>query len=67
VEGKTGLVAAEISGAAVAQAMAAMLDPDLYERCAAGARQAASDGAGWRLTAEQLVAHCRLVQVATAC
>ncbi|MEA2757300.1 MAG: hypothetical protein QOJ54_3589 [Aliidongia sp.] len=67
VAGETGLVAAEISGAAVARAMAAMLDPDLYERCAAGARQAASDGAGWRLTAEQLVAHCRPPPVATAC
>jgi glycosyltransferase involved in cell wall biosynthesis len=63
VAGETGLVAAGMSAAAVARAMSAMLDPDLYERCAAGVRQAASDGAGWRVTAEQLVAHCRLPPV----
>lgn len=59
VPGETGLVADATSGAAFARAMAAMLDPALYERCAAGARQTACDGAGWRLTAEHLVAHCR--------
>jgi glycosyltransferase involved in cell wall biosynthesis len=58
VPGETGLVAAETSGAAVARAMSALLEPRLYERCAAGARQAASDGAGWRRTAETLVEHC---------
>lgn len=59
VPGETGLVAAEASGVAVARAMSAMLDPGLYERCAAGARQAATDGAGWHAAAETLVAHCR--------
>ncbi|MEI9987965.1 MAG: glycosyltransferase family 4 protein [Aliidongia sp.] len=44
VPGETGLVAAETSGVAVARAMSEMLDPRLYERCAAGARQAASEG-----------------------
>src|SRR5580658_813773 len=68
VPGETGLVAAETSGVAVARAMSAILDPCLYERCAAGARQAAFDGAGWRLTAELLVEHCRrLPPVAAAC
>jgi glycosyltransferase involved in cell wall biosynthesis len=60
VPGETGVVAAETSGSAVARAMSALLDPRFYERCAAGARQAASDGAGWRDTAETLVAHCRI-------
>jgi glycosyltransferase involved in cell wall biosynthesis len=67
VSGETGLVAAETSGSAVARAMSAMLDPLLYERCAAGARQAASAGAGWHETAEALVDHChRLIQLAPA-
>jgi glycosyltransferase involved in cell wall biosynthesis len=62
VAGETGLIAAETSGAAVAQAMSAMLDPGLYERCAAGARLAASAGSDWSLTAEHLVTHCRRLQ-----
>jgi len=67
VPGETGLVAAETSSAAVAQAMSAMLDPSLYDRCAAGARLAASAGAGWSVTAEHLVAHCRLLPIAPPC
>lgn len=59
VPGVTGLVAQAASGAAVAHAMSALLEPGLYERCAAGARRAAFDGAGWRLTADHLLAHCQ--------
>jgi glycosyltransferase involved in cell wall biosynthesis len=66
VPGETGLVALETSGVAVARAMSEMLDPRLYERCAAGARLAASEGAGWRLTAENLVEHCRQLPLIAA-
>jgi glycosyltransferase involved in cell wall biosynthesis len=59
VPGETGLVAQAASGAAVAHAMSALLEPGLYERCAAGARRAAFDGAGWRRTADNLLAHCQ--------
>lgn len=66
VSGETGLVAAATSGEAVASAMSALLDPRLYERCAAGARRAAGGDGSWRHAAETLVTHCGMPMAVAA-
>jgi glycosyltransferase involved in cell wall biosynthesis len=59
--GMTGIIASEPTATSVTEAMEAMLDPQLYERCAAAihAQYVAIDP--WRDTAEALVAHCRRI------
>jgi len=59
--GITGTIASEPTAASVAEAMEALLDAQVYERCAAAvhARYVAIDP--WCHTAEALVAHCRRI------
>ena len=56
--GVTGLVAKSVSAPAFADAMRAMLEPGLYERCAAGAWDQKSQPATWQHAADQLVDLC---------
>jgi glycosyltransferase involved in cell wall biosynthesis len=56
--GVTGLIAKSVSAPDFAAAMRALLAPDLYERCAAGAWDQKSQPATWQHAAAQLVDLC---------
>lgn len=60
--GRTGLVAADCTPAALAEALARLCDDaDLYARCCAGAREAGQRDAAWDEIAERVGAACRAV------